>query len=214
MKHEIAKTVVDPLMPEWRSCACGAFTGSPYEIELHAEHANHIAELRSLVKRTCHAPLLVAGQFVPVYEEDRGLAMREKIATAEEMLKALAFEHEMLDMANEYHCRMQRTVMAIRDDARASSARDLEARRERDADARRKGWYAGVQACIDMVKKRHEHYELYRCNCETDRKEGRWTGDGHSPFCKGSAMATHPATFATLDEIFIFLSALLQRGEP
>lgn len=190
----------------WYACTCG-FTGSEYEIQLHAEHANHVAELRALVKRTCHTPLLIKGMFVAIDEEERiaedatGLGYREQIAVAEEMLAALAFRNETLDMANEYLRKQQRVVFAIRDDARAASARDLE--------ARRRAWDDGVQACIDLVKRRHEHYEMYRCDC-LDRDPG----NGHVPGCKGEMMSTHPATFAILDEIFVLLSAMKLRGAP
>jgi hypothetical protein len=68
-------------------------------------------------------------------------------------------------------------------------------------------WAEGVQACIDMVKHRREHYELYRCDC-LDRDPG----NGHRPGCKAEMMSTHPATFVILDEIYTFLSALLSRG--
>jgi hypothetical protein len=94
-----------------------------------------------------------------------------------------------------------RVAEAIRDDARLASMRDLEARRS--------AWFDGVQACIDMVRRRHDHFELYRCDC-LDRDPG----NGHVPGCKGEAMSTHPATFAILDEIFVFLSALKLRGVP
>lgn len=94
-----------------------------------------------------------------------------------------------------------RVAEAVRDDARAASQHDL--------DRRRTAWADGVRACIDTVKQRHEHYELYRCDC-LDRDPG----NGHRPGCKGEMMATHPATFAILDEIHTFLQALLTRGQP
>jgi len=70
-------------------------------------------------------------------------------------------------------------------------------------------WDEGVRACIETVKRRHEYYELYRCGC-LDRDPG----NGHRPGCKGEMMSTQPATFAILDEIHTFLSALLSRGQP
>lgn len=60
------------------------------------------SDLRSLVKRTCHTPLLVAGQFVALYDKDIGLAMRKTVATIPEMLLALEFAVRTLQMANAY----------------------------------------------------------------------------------------------------------------
>jgi hypothetical protein len=96
-----------------------------------------------------------------------------------------------------------RIAEAIRDDARLASMNDIEAKRV--------AWATGVQACIDTVKRRHEHYESYRCNCE-ELNTKRNPETGHRPGCKGSMMSTHPATFAILDEILVFLSALQERG--
>ncbi len=50
----------------------------------------------------------------------------------------------------------------------------------------------GVEDALKCVKRRQEHYELYR---------------------NGDAMRTHPATFAILDELVVFLSALKERAE-
>jgi hypothetical protein len=128
-----------------------------------------------------------------------------------------------------------RIAEAVRDDARATSARDLERRRaaesvkagvdaEGAADlivyAKKRGWADGVQACIDMVKRRHDHFELYRCDCgaaeavPTPVLHARIVtgGQQHKPGCKGEAMSTHPATFAILEEMLVFLSALKERG--
>lgn len=58
--------------------------------------------LRSLVKRTCHTPLLVAGSFVSVFEHDKTMGHRKMIATAEEMLLALEHEIRTLKLANTY----------------------------------------------------------------------------------------------------------------
>lgn len=52
------------------------------------------------------------------------------------------------------------------------------------------GEQKGVQACIDIVKRRKQYYELYR---------------------EPGAMQTKPATFATLDDILIHLEAHLER---
>lgn len=53
-------------------------------------------------------------------------------------------------------------------------------------------WDDGVKDAIKIVKYRQQHYEIYR---------------------DGEAMRTLPAVFATLDEVLIFLEAMLERGE-
>ncbi|MGH7179497.1 MAG: hypothetical protein ACREJC_19125 [Tepidisphaeraceae bacterium] len=89
-----------------------------------------------------------------------------------------------------------RVAEAVRDDARRQSTRDLEARRT--------AWGDGVRAALDVVKHRLAHYELYRCTC------GKAPNRPHVPGCKGAEMASHPATFAILDEMHVFISALLR----
>jgi hypothetical protein len=58
--------------------------------------------LRSLVNETCHTPLLIAGQFVAVYEHQIALGMRKTIATETEMLLALEHQIRLLQAANTY----------------------------------------------------------------------------------------------------------------
>jgi hypothetical protein len=129
------------------------------------------------------------------------------------------FAHRVLDgvatkRSNEVLLEKLRVAEAIRDDARLASMNDIEAKRLAESATAKftaasltAAWGNGVQACIDKVKQRQEHYELYRCDC-LDRDPG----NGHAPGCKGEAMATHPATFAILDEVLVFLSALQERG--
>jgi hypothetical protein len=62
----------------------------------------------------------------------------------------------------------------------------------------------GVRACIDIVKARQRLYESYRCTCGRE-------ANGHRVDCPGASMMTQPATFATLDEILVFLEAHLER---
>lgn len=64
----------------------------------------------------------------------------------------------------------------------------------------------GFQAAIDVVKRRQQHYEVYRCNCDY-----QGAGDVHLDTCPGRDMSTHPATFAVLDEVLVFLEAHLER---
>lgn len=76
-----------------------------------------------------------------------------------------------------------------------------------DEAQRAHGWRKGVETCIDIVKKRRAHYELYRCTC--NQANGK---QPHRPDCKGHNMSTHPATFAVLDEVLTFLQVKLDRG--
>ena len=63
------------------------------------------------------------------------------------------------------------------------------AERERD-EARR----TGIDECIEIVRGRQRHYELYR---------------------HGDAMKTHPATFAIIEELLVFLQSHRERSiEP
>ena len=65
-----------------------------------------------------------------------------------------------------------------------------------------RGVIAGLEMALAIVRRRKEHYECYRA--------GRF-GNG----CE--SMTTHPATFATLDEVSVFVAAELsrqQRDEP
>jgi hypothetical protein len=64
----------------------------------------------------------------------------------------------------------------------------------------------GVQACIDIVKRRQQYYESYRCNCNRIAQL-----DGHAVGCRAEMMETKPATFATLDDILVHLEAHLGR---
>jgi hypothetical protein len=57
-----------------------------------------------------------------------------------------------------------------------------------------KDWLQGVGDAIRIVKDRQNYYESYRKG-------------------KCDRMETHPATFATLDEVLIFLEAMRERGQ-
>jgi hypothetical protein len=51
---------------------------------------------------------------------------------------------------------------------------------------------AGIEDSIKCIKQRKAHYELYR---------------------EDGAIKTHPATFAVLDEMLVFLGAMLERTQ-
>ena len=55
-----------------------------------------------------------------------------------------------------------------------------------------RSWAGGVRDAIKIVEYRQQHAEMYR---------------------NGGDMQTHPAVFATLDEVLVFLKAMLSRGE-
>jgi hypothetical protein len=59
-------------------------------------------DLRALVKRTCHTPLLVAGQFVAINENELAPSLRHTVATEAEMLLALEHTIRSLQQANVY----------------------------------------------------------------------------------------------------------------
>ena len=68
---------------------------------------------------------------------------------------------------------------------------------------RAEGWKDGVRDAIKKIKARQAHYELYRANAsDEDLTLAR------------VALRTHPATFAVLDEVLVFLEAMLERGPP
>ena len=69
------------------------------------------------------------------------------------------------------------------------------------------GWKVGIADAIKIVKARLAHYEMYRCDCSRHSTEVQ-----HRPGCKAEMMSTHPATFAVLDEMLVFLEAMLERG--
>lgn len=58
--------------------------------------------LRALVRRTCHTPLFVAGQFVAITESLIAPGMRATIATEPELLLALEMTIRTLQQANAY----------------------------------------------------------------------------------------------------------------
>ena len=70
--------------------------------------------------------------------------------------------------------------------------------REEDFDERmfrrkqERTWFDGVRDAIKIVEYRQKHYEIYR---------------------EPGAMQTKPEVFATIDELLIFLKAMLERGE-
>jgi hypothetical protein len=64
----------------------------------------------------------------------------------------------------------------------------------------------GFQAAIDVVKRRKEYYEMYRCNCNRIAPL-----DGHAVGCRAEAMETRRATFATIDDLLVHLEARLER---
>jgi hypothetical protein len=70
--------------------------------------------------------------------------------------------------------------------------------REEDFDERlfrrkqERTWFDGVRDAIKIVEYRQKHYEIYR---------------------NPGAMQTKPEVFATIDELLIFLKAMLERGE-
>jgi hypothetical protein len=61
-----------------------------------------------------------------------------------------------------------------------------------------RSWIEGVDDAIRIVEFRQRHYEAYRA------KPGQTLAE--------AGMQTHPATFATLEEILVFLKAMKERG--
>ncbi len=66
-------------------------------------------------------------------------------------------------------------------------------------EAERLAYQRGIADCIAMVKNRRRYYECYLA------KSGETLDQ--------AGMRTKPATFATLDEILVFLGAMLERAE-
>lgn len=77
--------------------------------------------------------------------------------------------------------------------------------REEDFDERmfrrkqERTWFDGVRDAIKIVEYRQKHYEIYRA------KPGQTLAE--------AGMQTKPEVFATIDELLIFLKAMLERGE-
>lgn len=67
-----------------------------------ADEKEIVDKLRSLVRRTCHTPLLCKGMFVAVDDTQLAELTRRTIATPEELLRALELNIRHLQMANAY----------------------------------------------------------------------------------------------------------------